>query len=113
MSKQWILESREEGVATLTFNDPERRNAMTQSMGEAFRDKVEAMLAMGATWWEAGRPVARDAIRMGMIPILNAMSAVGLITIPGMMTGQLLGGTDPVQASRYQIMIMFLIASAI
>jgi enoyl-CoA hydratase len=44
MSKEWILESREDGVATLTFNDPERRNAMTQAMGEAFRAKVEAML---------------------------------------------------------------------
>ena len=44
MSKQWILESRDQGVATLTFNDPDRRNAMTQSMGEAFRAKVEAMV---------------------------------------------------------------------
>jgi enoyl-CoA hydratase len=44
MSKQWVLESRDEGVAILTFNDPERRNAMTQAMGEAFRQKIEAMV---------------------------------------------------------------------
>ena len=70
------------------------------------------MLARGATWWEASRPVAAEAIRSGMIPILNSMSVVGLVSIPGMMTGQILGGTDPVLASRYQILILFLIAAA-
>ncbi len=77
------------------------------------RGRVEALLALGATWWEASRPVAAEAVRMAMIPILNAMSAVGLVTIPGMMTGQLLGGTPPDQAARYQIVIMFLIAAAV
>lgn len=77
------------------------------------RARVEAMLSMGATWWEAARPVAGESIRVAMIPILNAMSAVGLVTIPGMMTGQLLGGTPPDQAARYQIVIMFMIAAAV
>ena len=77
------------------------------------RGRVELRLALGATAWEASRPEAAEAIRTGMIPILNAMSAVGLITIPGMMTGQILGGTPPVLAPRYQIMIMFLIAGAV
>lgn len=77
------------------------------------RERVEAMLALGATRWEATRPVARDAIRTGMVPIINAMSVVGLVTIPGMMTGQLLAGAPPPQAARYQVLIMFLVASTI
>ncbi len=74
------------------------------------RDQVELLLARGATWWEAARGTAAEAVRTGMIPIINAMSAVGLISIPGMMTGQILGGTAPGLAARYQILIMFLIA---
>jgi putative ABC transport system permease protein len=75
------------------------------------RDTVELWLARGATWWEAARPVAQDAVRTGLIPILNSMSVVGLVTIPGMMTGQLLAGAPPEQAARYQILVMFLIAA--
>lgn len=76
------------------------------------RDEVELMLAWGASRWEAARPVAAEALRTGMIPILNSMTVVGLVTIPGMMTGQILGGTPPEQAARYQILILFLIAAA-
>ena len=47
-----------------------------------------------------------------MIPIINAMMIVGIVSLPGMMTGQLLSGTEPIQAVRYQIVIMFLIAAA-
>ena len=47
-----------------------------------------------------------------MIPIINAMMVVGIVSLPGMMTGQLLAGVAPVQAVRYQVVIMFLIASA-
>ena len=77
------------------------------------RAEVEFLLAMGATQWEASRGIAAEALRTGMTPILNAMSVVGLITIPGMMTGQLLAGAPPQQAARYQILIMFLIAGAV
>lgn len=76
------------------------------------RDRIEALLALGASWWEAARPTVSESLRAGMIPILNSMSVVGLVAIPGMMTGQLLGGTPPELAARYQILIMFLIAAA-
>ena len=76
------------------------------------RGRVEVLLALGATRWEAARPVAAEAIRTGMIPILNTMTVVGLVTIPGMMTGQILGGASPLDATRYQILIMFLLAAA-
>lgn len=74
---------------------------------------VEALLALGATRAEATRDVVSEAVRTGLVPILNTMSAVGLVTIPGMMTGQILGGTAPLQAALYQLMILFLIAGAV
>ncbi|MCB9742197.1 MAG: iron export ABC transporter permease subunit FetB [Alphaproteobacteria bacterium] len=80
---------------------------------EEQRDAVEALLAFGATRWEAARPIAAEALRTGMVPILNTMSVVGLVTIPGMMTGQILGGTEPGLAARYQLLILFLIAASV
>jgi putative ABC transport system permease protein len=76
------------------------------------RARVEVLLALGATRWEAARAPVAEAVRGGMVPILNSMAVVGLVTIPGMMTGQLLGGVSPLIAARYQILVMFLIASA-
>ena len=67
---------------------------------------IEADLAHGATRWEACRPVVRDACRTGLVPILNSMSVVGIVSLPGMMTGQILAGISPLIAVRYQIMIM-------
>ncbi|HUT10783.1 MAG TPA: iron export ABC transporter permease subunit FetB [Thermoguttaceae bacterium] len=75
------------------------------------RRHVETLLALGATRWEAARGPIQEAIRTGMIPIINSMMVVGLVSLPGMMTGQLLAGVPPVQAVRYQIVIMFLIAA--
>jgi putative ABC transport system permease protein len=75
------------------------------------RDQVEALLALGATRWESAREPIRQAVRTGLIPTINAMMVVGIVSLPGMMTGQLLAGTSPVEAVKYQIVIMFLIAS--
>ncbi len=76
------------------------------------RNEVEALLALGATRWEAARPLVRQAVRTGLIPTINAMMVVGIVSLPGMMTGQILAGASPVEAVKYQIVIMFLIASA-
>ncbi|HEX8784779.1 MAG TPA: iron export ABC transporter permease subunit FetB [Telluria sp.] len=76
------------------------------------RAKIEARLALGASFHEAIGPVLRDAVRRGLIPIVNQMSAAGIITLPGIMTGQLLAGMDPMQAVKYQILLMFLLAGA-
>jgi putative ABC transport system permease protein len=78
----------------------------------ARRLHVESLLALGATRWEAARPSIQQAVRTGMIPIVNAMMVVGIVSLPGMMTGQLLAGVSPIEAVRYQIVILFLIASA-
>jgi putative ABC transport system permease protein len=78
----------------------------------ARRYQVEALLALGATRWEAARPLIQQAVKTGLIPTINAMMVVGIVSLPGMMTGQILAGADPVEAVKYQIVIMFLIASA-
>lgn len=75
------------------------------------RGDVEGLLALGASRWEAARAPVRRAVRTGMIPIVNTMMVVGIVSLPGMMTGQLLAGVDPAQAVKYQVVIMFLIAS--
>ncbi len=74
------------------------------------RAAVEARLALGATRYDAVLPVSRAAMRTALMPIINSMAATGLVALPGMMTGQILAGADPVQAVKYQILVMFLIA---
>lgn len=76
------------------------------------RDEVETLLSLGATRWEAIESPIRHALRTGMMPVINLMVIVGVVSLPGMMTGQLLSGTDPAEAVKYQIVIIFLIASA-
>jgi len=77
------------------------------------RHLVEMKLSLGATRWEAVRSIVQEAVRTGMTPVLNSMSVIGLVSIPGMMTGQILAGADPVVAVKYQIVIMVVIASAV
>lgn len=85
-------------------------NAFTEALSGR-RPEVEAAFAVGATRWEAARPAVRRAVRLGMMPILNSMLVVGIVSLPGMMTGQILSGTPPIEAVKYQIVLMFLIAS--
>jgi len=75
------------------------------------RHVIEQRLMLGQTSEQAAREVRQAAIRSGMIPIINSMAAAGIVSLPGMMTGQILGGSPPMEAVKYQILIMFLIAS--
>lgn len=75
-------------------------------------DIIENDLALGATRWEAAHPLIRTSLRTGMIPTINGMMVMGVVSLPGMMTGQLLAGAAPTDAVRYQIVIMFMIAAA-
>ena len=74
------------------------------------RASIEAQLMLGSTRSEALRPITRMALRSALMPIVNAMAATGLVALPGMMTGQILAGIEPVEAVKYQLLIMFLIA---
>ena len=72
--------------------------------------EIELFLAFGASPFEASLRLLREAIRVGSLPMLNSMAVIGLISIPGMMTGQLLAGAPVVDSARYQMLIMYLIA---
>lgn len=78
----------------------------------ARRDEVEARLALGFSGREAVQPLVRAALRAAMIPTVNGMMTVGVVQLPGMMTGQILAGTSPLTAIRYQIVVVFMMAVA-
>lgn len=82
---------------------------LTQTTWEQ-RSEVEGRLMLGQNWSAAISDIRKESIRSGLIPIINAMSIAGLVSLPGMMTGQILGGSPPMEAVKYQILIMFLIA---
>lgn len=74
------------------------------------RLEIETHLSLGATPQQAVAGYRKEAIRAGLIPTLNQMMVVGVVTLPGIITGQLLSGVDPLNAASYQILIMFLLA---
>jgi putative ABC transport system permease protein len=73
---------------------------------------IEARLAMGHARYEAFEGVMRRGLTTALMPIVNAMAVAGVVSLPGMMTGQILAGVDPAEAAKYQIMIMFAIAGS-
>jgi putative ABC transport system permease protein len=70
---------------------------------------VEAMVSLGATGRQAAADSLRKAVGAALTPTLNAMMIVGVVKLPGMMTGQMLGGTEPFQAAMYQLLILIAI----
>ena len=76
------------------------------------RPAIEARLALGTARFAALDGVISRALKTGLTPILNTMAAAGVVALPGMMTGQILAGADPVEAAKYQIMILFVIAGS-
>lgn len=77
------------------------------------RKAVETMLALGATPYEVSIRYIRTAIRNAALPFITNMSGMGIVFIPGLMTGQLLSGTPPLIAVKYQIAIMICIACSV
>ncbi len=71
---------------------------------------IEERLSLGAPRFQALKAHIKQALKAGMMPIINAMAASGIVSLPGMMTGQIIAGVDPIDATKYQLMIMFLIA---
>ncbi len=74
------------------------------------RPAIEAQLCLGASFFQAMRGLIRDSVRRALLPIINQMSAAGVVTLPGIMTGQILAGMDPLEAAKYQILLIFLLA---
>jgi len=85
------------GLATLTQAVVQQRSA------------IEARLALGETRRVALLGPVRQSLKTALMPTINTMSATGVVALPGMMTGQILSGTAPADAVRYQILILFLI----
>ncbi|MGY6271484.1 ABC transporter permease [Achromobacter denitrificans] len=73
---------------------------------------IEARLALGAPARLAFSSLLRESVRRGIVPSINQMSAAGIITLPGIMTGQIIAGMDPIEAAKYQILLMFLLCGA-
>ena len=73
------------------------------------RRSYRQRLAAGATFREAIRPYLRQACESALTPTVASMTTIGLVALPGMMTGVMLGGTDPGVAIKYQIAIMLAI----
>jgi len=73
-------------------------------------ERIESLLAIGATKYEACKHEIKSALRSGLTPILNSMMVVGLVGIPGVMVGQMISGTSPISAALDQMVILMLIA---
>ncbi len=72
-------------------------------------NEYTTFLMLGATRWEAVRPYFRDAVKAAINPTIASMATMGIVSLPGMMTGQILGGSEPWLAVKYQIAIMICI----
>ena len=83
-------------------------NKLCSGMRER-RELVENSLMLGATPAAAARGVVNDAFDSAILPTLNNMLTMGIVSLPGMMTGQILSGTFPLTAIKYQIGIMLAI----
>jgi putative ABC transport system permease protein len=86
--------------------------ALDSFLGSVRRERpgIDARLALGERYQTAIAPIVREAVRRGLLPIVNQMSAAGIVTLPGIMTGQILAGLDPMEAVKYQILLMFLLS---
>lgn len=74
---------------------------------EAARGEVETLLCLGATARQAIQGVLKRSVRTSLIPTFDSMKTLGLVQLPGTMTGMIIAGADPLEAVRYQILIMF------
>jgi putative ABC transport system permease protein len=79
---------------------------------DAREGELLALVALGASPWEAAAGSVRTALSAALIPTINSMAAAGIVFIPGMMTGQILAGADPLAAAGYQIVVMLMVAAA-
>ncbi|MEW9096620.1 MAG: iron export ABC transporter permease subunit FetB [Clostridiaceae bacterium] len=75
------------------------------------RDEIEIKLSLGADIKASSVEIIRDSIKTGMLPMIDSMKTLGIVSLPGMMTGLILAGTSPMQAIKYQLMVTFMMLS--
>ncbi|MCF8012185.1 MAG: iron export ABC transporter permease subunit FetB [Clostridiales bacterium] len=71
------------------------------------KDVINVALSLGATSKQAINSALRNSVRASTIPVIDGLKTVGLVQLPGMMTGLIIGGTSPIEAVRYQLLILF------
>lgn len=74
-------------------------------------NEIRSLVALGATPWEAALPSIRAALKAGIVPSMNILATAGIVFIPGMMSGQVLAGVNPLNAAPYQIVVSFMISA--
>lgn len=79
---------------------------------ETRREEINVYLALGATSKQAVSSVMQNTVKASMLPTIDGMKTVGLVQLPGMMTGMIVAGANPIVAVRYQILIMYSFTSA-
>ncbi|MGE8203197.1 ABC transporter permease [Heyndrickxia sp. NPDC080065] len=79
---------------------------------EIRKDEVLLVLSLGGSQKQSIYPILKQSIRSSLIPTIDSQKTIGLVQLPGMMTGQIIAGADPIQAVRFQLLIVFMIMSA-
>ncbi|HHV42180.1 MAG TPA: iron export ABC transporter permease subunit FetB [Clostridiaceae bacterium] len=75
------------------------------------REEVETKLSLGADILPSSIEIIRNSIKTGMLPTIDSAKTLGIVSLPGMMTGLILAGTPPLEAIKYQIMVTFMLLS--
>lgn len=78
---------------------------------EAYEDQIELILSLGGTPKQAVHRQLMTSIKASMIPTIEAQKTIGLVQLPGMMSGQIIAGADPIQAVQFQLLVLFMLLS--
>ncbi|KRN78885.1 ABC transporter permease [Ligilactobacillus acidipiscis] len=85
-----------------------------RNLNQAFRDQRQQLLerlALGADLKDASLPILQETIKIGIQPTIDSAKTVGIVSLPGMMSGLIFAGVDPVRAIKYQILVTFMLLS--
>ena len=77
------------------------------------KDEIETKLCLGASPYQAVKPIISDSIKTAMLPTVDSMKTLGIVQLPGMMTGLILAGIEPTNAIKYQVMVAFMLSGAV
>jgi putative ABC transport system permease protein len=84
-----------------------------QSKFELQREEIETKLSLGASPKLASLPLIRASIRTALLPTVDSMKTLGIVQLPGMMTGLILAGANPEEAIKYQLMVAFMLVGSV
>lgn len=80
---------------------------------QAQRPRIEAALALGASPSQATHGIVRGSVRLAMVPVIDSTKTMGIVFLPGAMTGMILAGADPLEAVRLQVVVMYMLLAAV